>query len=614
MNISEQLKQALHSDHDVEITSVPQSKPIVTIDATGETIQQKKSKGKSRRNVPVVKPQAVQLQQDAPYSTGAEFAAYHPRKAIQDETHNLNVIINNRNAWKNYQKLVEENQTENLIWQAQQELAGRIMLPLRYGPHEQPDIGWHLLPRNMRRIINAIAKETGWNKFEILLIFLGALAMAMRGRYVIKLDDLWEEAVILYQAIIASSGKKKSLVAKVFKSIFTKFIEEKQHAYSQGKEFVEEQRTTLHCAKEKMRREVISKVVSEAYIEEYGYFDFDSVFASLEDPIRQLEAAAARFEKQPSEWPRFFAEHATFRGLLDLLHRQCAIALFGEEGNSFVEMLNTPGASLDVLLKGHTMEDFTNDNARYGNTHLIKPVLNILFIVQDYIIRQMYKSQRLASVGVTPRFLPYFCTDDGGQQDIAADSAEEAIALYEGKIRRMLDRNYTQDSGREIFTCSVDREAYETIKRYQATVANLVADGKHKHMEPFLNKLHGTAVRLAGVIHAWNHEHPEQHPITREEMMLGIQLADAHIAHASFAFDPTGSSAFCDAQKILVWVKRHRRGRFTSREIAQGISNMKNADIHPALDLLEQHNILVQIIIPNRSRICVMHPHFFYHN
>jgi len=116
------------------------------------------------------------------------------------------------------------------------------------------------------------------------------------------------------------------------------------------------------------------------------------------------------------------------------------------------------------------------------------------------------------------------------------------------------------------------------------------------------------------VIHAWNHEQPEQYPITHQEMLLGIQIADAHIAHAYFAFDQSGTSAFYDAQKILAWVKRHGYGRFTSRNIAQEISNMTNANIHPALDLLEQHNILAQIIIPNRSRICVLHPHFFYHN
>ena len=613
MSLTEQFKQALNSGHDVEITIDTQNKADITIDVQNETAQGQLQKRRTRQKKLVAKPQSIEIQQDISRAAGKKFTPYHPLKTVQDETNYLNIIVSNRNAWKNYQKLEEENHTENLIWQTEQRLAGCHMLPLRYGLYEQPDIDWHLVPKNMSNIIKAVAEETGWNRFEILLIFLGSVAMAMRGRYVVKLDDLWEEVIILYQAIIASSGKRKSLIAKIFKSVFNQFIEEKQSEYLKDTSFIKEKQEAIRIVKYKLRRKAISKAIADAYDKDCG-LDVYAAFSSLQGPIEELETIASEFEVHAGELPRFFAEHATFRGLLDLLSHQCAIALFGEEGNSFAEMLNTQGSSLDVFLKGYTMEDFTNDNARYGNTHLKKPVLNILFIVQDYIIRQIYKSQRLASVGVTPRFLHYFCSDESSRQDTVTGVAKESIAIYEDKIRRMLARNYTQDSEREIFSCSVETEAYGEIKRYEAVIASHVAEGQYKHMEPFLNKLHGTAVRLAGVIHAWNHEQPEQHPITHQEMLLGIQIADAHIAHASFAFDPTGTSAFYDAQKILAWVKRHGYGRFTSRDIAQGISNMTNANIHPALDLLEQHNILGQIIIPNRSRICVLHPHFFYHN
>lgn len=73
--------------------------------------------------------------------------------------------------------------------------------------------------------------------------------------------------------------------------------------------------------------------------------------------------------------------------------------MFGEEGNSFVDMLNTKGANLDLFLKSYTMSDFTYDNAKSGHTHIRQPVLNILLIVQDYIAREIYKSQKLARVG-----------------------------------------------------------------------------------------------------------------------------------------------------------------------------------------------------------------------
>lgn len=613
MTFSKKLKQALNSEQDAEFLIDTEAKQTTIIDVVAESVHTNKERRITEQNALVPKQQDVKIQQNLPsYSDGVLLRpdSFWP---IENETRNLNVFNNNHEAHKKYRKMQEEKYIESQVCQAQAYLAGQSMLTLYHGSQGQPNINWNLLPKDMYQIVEAVAGETGWNPFEVLMVCLASITMAMRGRYVIKLDDLWDEPIILYQAIIAPSGKKKSLLAKIFKSIFLKFIEDLQQEYSKSKTLIEDKKVAVQSTKEKLKRNIISSAISDGYDEHYGY-DFDAIFSFLQNPIEKLERSASKFEVHAGKAPHFFAEHATFRGLLDLQHAQgSCIALFGEEGNGFLEMLNTPGANLDLFLKGYTMENFTNDNARSGNTHIKKPVLNMLFIVQDYILRQIYKSERLATVGVTPRFLPFFCSD-GNWQNSNGAASKEAISLYEDKIQKMLQRNYTQDSEREIFICTVDKDAYREAKQYQAHIANLVAGGKHKHMESFLDKLHGTASRIAGVIHAWTHDQPEQYPITNQEMLLGIQIADAHREHASFAFDPSGIGAFHDAQKILAWVKRHGHSMFKARDIAQGISNMTNVNIYPALDLLQQHYILAQIIIPGRSRLCVMHPQFFDNN
>ena len=93
-------------------------------------------------------------------------------------------------------------------------------------------------------------------------------------------------------------------------------------------------------------------------------------------------------------------------------------------------------------------------------------------------------------------------------------------------------------------------------------------------------------------------------------MQAGIQIARAMLPQAEYALSPVGFQAVDDAKKILEWVRRHRHHAFTSRDIAQN-SGVRTVDkIFPALDLLEQHNILTQLSVPNKPRMCLMHPLF----
>jgi hypothetical protein len=258
------------------------------------------------------------------------------------------------------------------------------------------------------------------------------------------------------------------------------------------------------------------------------------------------------------------------------------------------------------------MDDFISQTKAHGIVNIYRTTINFLLIIQDIIAVQMYKSERLASTGATPRFLPWFYQPEEDRVYLYNPRIDTALPAYKDKIRLMLERNYTQDSDREIFYIPIENGAYDEIKRYQRQNEKDIKSGRYAYMKPFMSKLHGTAVRIAGVLHAWKHEFPEQHPITREEIQFGIKIADAYIPHAEFAFREDGVKALNDAQKIINWIKRHSKDTFTARDIAQGVSGMKNDNINPALDLLEQHNVLAQIIFPGHSRICVLHPDFDY--
>jgi hypothetical protein len=182
---------------------------------------------------------------------------------------------------------------------------------------------------------------------------------------------------------------------------------------------------------------------------------------------------------------------------------------------------------------------------------------------------------------------------------------------YKQKIRTMLERNFTQKNNREIFNIQVSPFARQQIEDFQRELKNMLSIySDSSGLQYFVDKLAGHAARIAGVLHAWQYDEPEKYDISDNTMFSGIQMARAILPHARYAHNPSGFQAVKDAETILIWVRRHGHRVFSSRDIAQYSGVKINDKIFPALDLLAQHNILTQLVYPQKSRMCLMHPEF----
>lgn len=142
---------------------------------------------------------------------------------MMGQTKQLNTVTNNFKANKRFRKMEEECSLENNIQGTQYGLSQRTLLPLKYGPREE-QISSPELTEGLGELAEAFSTVTGWPKIPVTLGILGALNSAMRGRYVIQLNDYWTEPVTLYQMIIAPSGQKKSLLASMLKKPLMQFI------------------------------------------------------------------------------------------------------------------------------------------------------------------------------------------------------------------------------------------------------------------------------------------------------------------------------------------------------------------------------------------------------
>jgi hypothetical protein len=523
----------------------------------------------------------------------------------RQQTEAINRFIDNRAAQKRFAQFQEEDiLNSQLSNKASKMNANYWRMPqLGPGPEDNPVDGT-LLPSDFATLINHVAKITGWDVHAVLMLTLTSLSMGARGRYKLRLDSHWNEALNLYTMISAASGSKKSLLVDIFKTPFKDFEAQRNQNYSAKHPIATEQAITIHKAKEVYRRLAIKEALADAFDPETGY-NINAFFKNAQTRAAEIAEADKVYVADAAKVTRLFADSFTMKKLVkSMYHQGGGIALFEPEGNSIVNILNDKRQSLDPLLKGYTMESFSDQSLTGGETYIDNPFLNIAYVVQDDIVKRIYSSERFARVGLTPRFLPYFVTQ---LYPSAADPDSEVLAVLEEKITSMLGRNYTQDQNREIYTISVSQEAYKIIKSFELEIANQISYSCPPYLISFMKKLHGTAARIAGILHTWIYDEPEKYLVDANEMQAGIAIARMITDHANYAFNPSGLCAYYDALKIIEWFRRHRRYIFTSRDVGQGIGNMTNANTFPALDLLEQHNIITQLITPNHPRICAVH-------
>lgn len=502
---------------------------------------------------------------------------------------------------------------ENMLYQQVNSLYMRNMTTLNCCPTECSNASYlKYLPRDLVECLSYIRSITGYHDTAILLLIISCINIAMRGRYAVRLDDNWVEQLILYSIILAESGQKKSQLLDLAVSPHKAFEEKLISSFFSQKHRQREYAAMMKKGIDKLRKDIVKKASAESREHSDEYRNF---FRRIADDSSKLADAVKEFETGGMSRPGLFIDSCTDKSLIRTMsERGGGHAIAQAEGNKLLDQMKDTRFDLNVFLKGYTMESYSHSTATGGETHIKNPFLNILMIVQPYIGARLYESERFAAVGLTPRFLPFFVSGLDTWHKRECGTTWYNLVTYNSKITAMLERNYTQDSEREIYEIGVTAEAYWEIKEFERYIAEKHEAAGPEHMKAFMRKLHGTAVRIVGIIHAWNYDNPEEYPISREEMLAGIHIAWSIAPHAEYALNPSGLCAYKNAQEILKWVRRHKHPRFDSKEIAQYSGVTATAKIFPALDLLEQHNMLTQLITPKKPRLCVMHPRFNYYN
>ena len=546
------------------------------------------------------------VQRSFPYGLGGGFDSC---QALRQETSIISSITENYSAKRKYSKILEEQAAAAWLATQQGEMSSRSYTLPVCSPVAKEGVCMDSIPQDLQALVSSLSSEFCWDPLGVLISILGAVGIAMRGRYCVQLDAHWNEAVLLYSFVVRSSGSKKSALLDMLKQPFNDFINAKATAYSNGQASKEQAQKLKRAALNKIKRKNENEILK--HMSGANLWDFEQALPKFDELAAWVAQAEHSLAEDLGRAPRLFADKFTSKKLhAAMAEHGGGLAMLEAEGGSFANMLEQPTTHVDALLKGYNMESLIWDSGK-DEVAIQFPHLNMLFLIQPAILHRIYKNQRLDGVGFLSRICPYFASQLPQSPEGTYPRNDEQVSLYNEKIVKMLERNYTQSAVRDIFTCTVSPEAYAYIKEFEHRAAAQGPVGGFCHeLEGFMHKLHGTAVRFAATLHAWTHAEPEKESISLGEIQVGCAVAQALVSHAVYAFAPCGLGAYNDALKILDWIRRNRSHFFSSDQINKGVSSMTNVKTYAALDLLEQHNIIRQSKRPHHVRQCAVHLHF----
>ena len=517
---------------------------------------------------------------------------------MQTQTKAINTVVNfamakdrlNAEACKHHEKQQLAALQQDL-WRLPIYLLGNGLGQITRFPFEG-------LPSDLWSVVCDLARVTGWPTHELLVILLGAINTALRGRFQIQIDPTWLEPVLLYVGCFAGSGFRKSQLIDLLAAPAKAYEARLQAQYCQE--------NPHHKAQKKLGQKVQERVLN-ALAKELALRADEITPSLLAEKASQIcgQLEGTKLQGMPS----LFADSFTEKGLVKTMgHCGGGHAIMQAEGTLLLDQLVGSPANLEVFLKAYNMESYSHRSANGTATFLPKPFLSILLLAQPDVAARLYGSQALVGRGLAARFTPCFLPSWGISEVVLPGEGFDSGQTYTRKMTRMLERNYTQDANKEMYTIGVTDSARGVLRAFERELSYQLHGGEHLPHTSYLRKLHGAAARFAATLHGYRHDEPELVPMSEQDAQAGVAIARSTIPAAQYAFAPDGLRAMEDARKINAWMLRHNVAVFEARTIAQNTSVRSIDRVNSALDLLEKHNHLRQLLRNSGGRLCVAHP------
>ncbi|MFW5500914.1 MULTISPECIES: DUF3987 domain-containing protein [unclassified Maridesulfovibrio] len=580
------------------------TRELVITDETGNCVDFEVVKGMPGVNTGKTKSDILEVHQKS--------GAYSPVSGMNKVDNPMLTQTQANNAFSGYvnseeRRLEAEEKVYDYEYEKRlsDELFHLIIKPVPKNLEPEVETPIDILPNDLKELVQLSAMKLGVPIAAVVHILLGAIFIAARGCYEVRIEKRYREIVTGYMLGVLPSGGRKSALVEMFRHVFDQEQRERKVKHNHKKHVAEEAFFVEKKFKTKLLNSKINALFSEDMTSDEISKAASSIRADMSGGVK-LDALKA--------WQvdRLLVDSPTLKKIALIMAEQNeAIGIFEAEPGLLKYRIRD--GQDNILLKAYSAEPF-GDEVTMAKTSVAMdaPVLAINIFAQDGVAEDFFGRKKLYEDGLLPRFLTLSCPAASLSRNLVDEvRLEELLENYEGVVLRLLmtefqPQGYEQGKVRHSLKLSSEAEflRWQFVDEVNQDLEAEVFSG----FEAFGRKLAGHAVRIAGAIHLWEQREPTAVEMSEGTMRAGIELARFYKVHASYMFCSETSKGHRFAKIALKWIDKLKKYQFTENEIRRG-SGERIDDIRSGLALLERHNYLRRHT-RRKTTHCVVHPKY----
>lgn len=440
--------------------------------------------------------------------------------------------------------------------------------------YDLPTFPANRLTTPLENFFNAVAEDTQTPVDMAGVAVLTIISICVQGKYEIEIKESWKEPLNLYSVIIANPAERKSPVLNQVVSSVYEFEQEQNDKlkqlvtlYQHKKDCIEGEIALIKKSKNAVNR-----------------------FSEIENKQRDLD------KLEIHRYIQLVSDDSTPEELVTLLSQNNEkMAVISAEGGIF-DMINgrynSGKVNLDVYLKAHDGDALTV-NRRGRMEKLRKPLIAMLLAVQPQVLNGLINDKAFRGRGLTARFLYVYPNSLLGKRKIVTTKIPYEI---KEEYKNLCYSLLAMPNAEKAVPLKLSYEAHCVSNQYAQQIEEKIGNDLY-YMQDWVGKLHGTMIRIAGILHVskyLNKSHEIE--VSSETMESAVLLGNYFLEHAKKAFDMMGSDyQMADARYVLrqlqtqtnMEIKRYVlfrmcRGRFK-----------KTSDMDFAVQILIKHGYIV---------------------
>jgi replicative DNA helicase len=452
-----------------------------------------------------------------------------------------------------------------------------VPVPLGAVAPPPPPFPVDVYPGWLADMVDGVARFTQTDIAMAGTVALAVLSACAGGRLEVEPVRGWREPVNLYLAVIADPGEMKSPVH----GALTAPLEAVQAALKERLLPLREEHAALKDIAER-QAEQAKAIAAKADPANRDQATADAVAAAL----------AAEAITIPT-LPRLMTDDATPEKLIGLMAANGGrMAIISDEGGIFDTLAGrysgTP--NLDPYLKGHSGKPHYYDRQGTEGAYIAKPALTVGVMAQPSVLRKFGGNADLFGRGLPARFLFALPKSLTGHRDFThAPPLSDAIAETYGATVHDLAATFVEWTDPAVVALTGDATRIRNTA-VQTIETQLRPGGNLHDMRSWANKLRGTMLRLAGLLHvAHRPTDGWRYPIDADRMADAVRLTAFFIEHYRAALACIIADEHAATVRYVLGVLVTKgMATFSRRELHRKVSRQlpKAAQVQAALDEL----------------------------